>query len=100
MKMPPAQTSPIPTQPEQNSRNTWQHRLGQSEAVKLLALVAVFTLPALLFLRNFFMSDPDFGWHLSAGQWIFSHHAVPFTDPFSTYGAGKPWYDYSWLFDI
>jgi len=97
---PPAQTSPIPSQPEQNSRNTWQHRLGHSEAVKLMALVVVFTLPAFLFLRNFFMSDPDFGWHLRAGEWILSHHAVPHTDPFSMYGRDKPWYDYSWLFDI
>jgi len=100
MKMPPAQTSPIPTQPEQDSRNTWQHRFGYSETVKLLALLVAFTLPALLFLRNFYMSDPDFGWHLRVGEWILSHRAVPYTDPFSVYGAGKPWYDYSWLFDI
>ncbi len=65
-----------------------------------MALVVVFTLPAFLFLRNFFMSDPDFGWHLRAGEWILSHHAVPHTDPFSMYGRDKPWYDYSWLFDI
>ena len=65
-----------------------------------MALVVVLTLPALLFLRNFFMSDPDFGWHLRAGEWILSHHAVPYTDPFSMYGMDKPWYDYSWLFDI
>jgi len=46
------------------------------------------------------MTDPDFGWHLRAGEWILSHHGVPFTDPFSSYGAGKAWYDYSWLFDV
>ncbi|HXJ46832.1 MAG TPA: hypothetical protein VNK47_09180 [Candidatus Dormibacteraeota bacterium] len=100
MKMPPAQTSPIPIQPEQHSPNNWKGRLGNSETVKLVALVGLFTLPALLFLRNFYMSDPDFGWHLRAGEWILSSHAVPYTDPFSVYGADKPWYDYSWLFDI
>ncbi|HJZ65437.1 MAG TPA: hypothetical protein VKD70_14025 [Candidatus Acidoferrum sp.] len=48
------------------------------------------------------MTDPDFGWHLRAGQWILSNHAVPFTDLFSSYGIDNrvPWYDYSWLFDI
>jgi hypothetical protein len=75
-------------------------RLPEDPAVHLLTLLFVFTLPALLFLRNFYMNDPDFGWHLRAGEWILSHHAVPRTDPFSTYGAGKPWCDYSWLFDI
>jgi len=100
MKMPPAQTSTIPIQPEQHSPTNWKRRIGNSETVKLVALVVVFTLPALLFLRNFFMSDPDFGWHLRAGEWILSHRTVPYTDPFSVYGADKPWYDYSWLFDI
>ncbi len=73
----------------------------QSDAsVKFIALVALFTFPAVLYIRNFYMTDPDFGWHLRAGEWILSYHSVPFTDPFSSYGAGKPWYDYSWLFDI
>jgi hypothetical protein len=74
--------------------------LLENDSVRFLALLAVFTFPALLFLQNFYMSDPDFGWHLRAGEWILSHHVVPRTDPFSSYGAGKPWCDYSWLFDI
>jgi len=78
----------------------WRERLCENESVKLAALVVVFTLPALAFLRNFYMTDPDFGWHLRAGDWILSQRAVPYTDPFSAYGADKPWYDYSWLFDI
>jgi hypothetical protein len=44
--------------------------------------------------------DPDIGWHLRAGQWIFENDAVPTTDPFSLYGQGKPWVAYSWLFEI
>jgi hypothetical protein len=80
-------------------RPRWQ-RWGEEPSVQLLALLLVFTIPALLFLRNFYMTDPDFGWHLRAGEWILSHHAVPRTDPFSSFGAGKPWCDYSWLFDI
>ena len=46
------------------------------------------------------MLDPDMWWHFRTGQWIFSHGQVPITDPFSTYGMGKPWVAYSWLFEI
>jgi len=77
-----------------------QPRLVGTPTIRFVALIALFTFPAVLYLRDFHMTDPDFGWHLRAGQWILSHHAVPFADPFSSYGAGKPWYDYSWLFDI
>ena len=62
--------------------------------------VAIYSLPALLFLANVSIVDPDVWWHLAAGRWILGHHAVPRTDPFSLYGMGKPWIDYSWLFDV
>jgi len=75
-------------------------RLRDDPSLKFIALLALFTFPAVFYIHNFQMTDPDFGWHLQAGEWILSHHAVPFTDPFSSYGAGKPWYDYSWLFDV
>ena len=71
-----------------------------SVSIKFLVLLVVFTFPAVFYLHNFRMTDPDFGWHLRAGQWILSHRGVPLTDPFSSYGAGKPWCDYSWLFDV
>ena len=44
--------------------------------------------------------DPDIWWHLRTGTWIVEHRAVPFTDPFSIYGMGKPWIAYSWLFEM
>jgi hypothetical protein len=53
-----------------------------------------------LFLRKFYLSDPDIWWHLATGRWILEHYAVPMTDPFSSFGLGKPWIVYSWLFDI
>jgi len=46
------------------------------------------------------IEDPDIWWHLRTGQWIIAHAQVPMTDPFSTYGTGKPWVAYSWLFEI
>jgi len=93
-------TPPAQTQTEQNSRNTWQGRLGQGEALKLVALVVVFTLPAFLFLRNFFMSDPDFGWHLRAARMDIVPPRGSLHRSFLCLRADKPWYDYSWLFDI
>jgi hypothetical protein len=44
--------------------------------------------------------DPDVWWHLRTGTWILEHKAVPFTDPFSAYGMGRPWIAYSWLFEM
>jgi hypothetical protein len=46
------------------------------------------------------IDDPDIWWHLRTGQWIVDHGHVPFEDPFSIYGAGKPWIAYSWLFEV
>src|SRR5258705_727283 len=46
------------------------------------------------------VEDPDFWWHLRTAQWIVAHRQVPMVDPFSTYGMGKPWVAYSWLFEL
>jgi hypothetical protein len=73
--------------------------LLQSEPVRLAGAILLYSFPALLFIRAFYVVDPDIWWHLRAGQWILQHQAVPVTDPFSSYGADKPWIVYSWLFD-
>lgn len=65
-----------------------------------LLLVALFLLPVFLCLRTSSVSDPDVWWHLSTAEWIVQHHALPHTDPFSIYGAGKPWVAYSWLYEL
>lgn len=46
------------------------------------------------------VADPDVWWHLRSGEWILQHWAVPQTEPFSCFGAGKPWAAYSWLFEV
>lgn len=46
------------------------------------------------------LSDPDYFWHLSAGQYIWEHKALPSTDIFSYTFAGKPWVLHEWLFEI
>jgi len=44
--------------------------------------------------------DADIWWHLRTGEWIIQHHCVPYTDSFSSYGLGRPWAAYSWLFEV
>jgi hypothetical protein len=46
------------------------------------------------------IADPDIWWHLRSAEWIIQHHRFPHTDPFSTFGAGKPWQAYSWLYEL
>jgi len=96
-------TSPLPDSAQESdspSASTPWVWLRKNSPAEFLVLIILFTFPAVLYLHDFRMTDPDFGWHLRAGEWIISHRAVPFTDLFSSYGVGKPWYDYSWLFDI
>ncbi len=95
--IPAAPTSPSaravppigPSQPEQS---------GTSVVLVVFALVALYTVPIQVALRP--VNDPDIWWHLRAGQWICEHQALPVTDPFSQWGADKPWIAYSWLFEV
>ncbi len=64
----------------------------------LLLLTVLYLLPLAAAIRP--ITDPDIWWHLRTGQWIIEHGAVPRVDLFSTYGMGKPWIAYSWLFDV
>jgi hypothetical protein len=67
---------------------------------QVLVLSALFSVPALICLHTANVTDADVWWHMRTGQWILEHRALPHTDPFSSFGAGKPWAAYSWLFDL
>jgi hypothetical protein len=76
------------------------HREALSRtSMRALLLVLLYCLPIFLVVRPI-IDDPDIWWHLREGQWIVSHHAVPTIDPFSTYGVGRRWIAYSWLFEV
>ena len=60
----------------------------------------LFAVPTLLCLYAAIVSDPDIWWHLRAGEWMTTHHAIPRVDPFSTGGMGHPWVSYSWLYEL
>ena len=67
---------------------------------RTLLIALLFSAPAILIVRSQPMTDPDVWWHLRTGQWIVEHRALPTTDPFSSFGQGKPWVAYSWLFEL
>ena len=72
---------------------------GEKVAQALL-LAVLFAAPTLLCLYAAIVNDPDIWWHLRCGDWMLQHHAIPRVDSFSTFGAGKPWVDYSWLYEL
>ena len=66
--------------------------------IPLILWFAVYSYPAVVVIRT--TLDPDIWWHLRVGQWIATHGSVPSTDPFSSFGQGKSWVAYSWLFEL
>jgi hypothetical protein len=50
--------------------------------------------------------DPDTCWHLALGKWMFAHHSLPYSDPFSSnvhdfvyVRSGLPLMQHEWLSD-
>jgi hypothetical protein len=46
---------------------------------------------------NSLLADPDSQWHITIGNWILAHGAVPTVDSFSFTFAGQPWIAKEWL---
>lgn len=87
------------------AKNPPRHRLSfsnykNSSLAQSLALILLYSIPAFWSIRTFKILDPDIWWHLATARWILQHHAFPVNDPFSAYGMDKPWYAYSWMFDL
>ncbi len=81
--------------------NTPQSEIRNPKSV--LTTSRLFT--ATLFLALFVMAtreiaDPDFWWHLRAGQYIVETQTIPRADIFSFTNAGKPWVAHEWLSQI
>jgi hypothetical protein len=74
--------------------------VAQTPVVQMLALIGLYSYTALRMIRKFGVLDPDIWWHMATGRWILQHHALPVNDPFSMYGATRPWLVYSWAFDV
>lgn len=65
-----------------------------------ILLVVLYAAPVSMVLKPTIFNDHDIWFHLRAGQWISEHGQVPFSDPFSVFGTGRPWAAYSWLFEL
>lgn len=46
------------------------------------------------------ISDPDFWWHLRAGQYIVENATIPHRDPFAFTTQGKEWITHEWLSEV
>jgi hypothetical protein len=65
-----------------------------------IVMAILYATPVFFVLRLDQVDDTDVWWHLRIGQWIAQHGAIPHTELFSTFAAGKPWAAYSWLFEL
>ena len=70
------------------------------ETIRRSVILAILYLAPAVWILHPVIFDADIWWHLQTGRWIVDHGQLPNTDPFSAYGEGKPWFAYSWLFEI
>lgn len=72
--------------------------------LRLLRLLALTTLivgvGVKCFIDKLAVLDPDMWWHLSVGQWIVQHRALPHDGIFSQTAATHPWMAYSWGYEV
>ena len=62
-------------------------------------ITILFLIALTLFSLSFFRIDPDYLWHIKAGEYMF-HHGVLRSDVFSWSVYSKYWMSHEWLFEI
>lgn len=62
--------------------------------------LAVLTLLMVMAMAGRYTVSPDTWWHLSAGKWIWVHHALPNVDPFSYTRLGEAWHYPGWPVEL
>jgi len=67
------------------------------EPAPLLIAFAVFALAAF---SPAVLNDGDSWTHVTTGEWILAHGAIPRVDPFSFTFAGQPWTAHEWLAEV
>ncbi len=60
-----------------------------------LAILAILLIPAIQP-----VTDPDFWWHLTTGNWILSHHAIPRHDLYTFTVSDHRWITHEWLSEV
>jgi hypothetical protein len=54
----------------------------------------------LLLVGNQLLNDPDTMWHITVGQWMLDHRAVPETEVYSFTMRGQPWISMYWVAQV
>lgn len=80
-----------------SSTNTWYARATWLYFLNSPVLYSLIFI--LFFVKSFFSLDPDFGWHLSSGQYILEH-GIPSHDIYSYTMPMFPWIHHEWLADV
>jgi hypothetical protein len=62
--------------------------------------VGIFVYALLVLAGNTLLRDPDTMWHITVGQWMLDHHAVPHTDVYSLTMRGQPWISMQWVAEV
>lgn len=60
----------------------------------------LFIISFCLLLLLFFAKDPDYYWHIKAGEYMVKNHTILTHDVFSWYLGGKYWMSHEWLFEV
>jgi len=70
-------------------------------AVQLFALTALIVgVGSECFITKLAVLDLDVWWHLSVGDWIVQHQALPHSGILSRTAADRPWMAYSWGYEV
>lgn len=64
--------------------------------IKRLIFISMFL--GMIFILQ--LTDPDYFWHLKAGEYIFTTRGLPVGDVFSFSRLGQPWVLHEWLFEL
>ena len=79
-------------------RSGFRERLDSLTSPSGLFIAAVFVIMALPVTRT--IQDPDFWWHLRAGQLIIQHAGLLGNDPFTYTVANHHWTMHEWLNEV
>lgn len=86
--------------PESDTSDTRVAKVARLKWSQGFLLTVLFTAAICFTVRLVGVIDTDLWWHMAVGRWIVDHRAIPYTEPFSGKGLGKPFEAYSWLFEL
>ena len=74
-------------------------KIDLSNQRKKILLILLLLICFSLFLLTFMERDPDYYWHIKAGEYMFQNGIIK-KDVFSWVVMGKTWICHEWLFEL